>query len=137
MNETKEIATTKKTEAQTRPDGQAKQDEELALRPRVDIYEDAQGISLHADLPGVSSERLNLQVDKETLTISGDANIETPQAIEPLYAEVRSRRYQRAFTLSAELDTDNISAELKDGVLKVNIPKRAEVRPRKIAVRRS
>jgi HSP20 family protein len=131
MNETKEVSTTKKAEVQ------ARQDEELALRPRVDIFENRHGITLHADLPGVSTERLNLQVDKETLLISGETHIEAPQGIEPLYAEIRSRRYQRAFTLSAELDTDNISAELKDGVLKVNIPKRAEVLPRKISVRRS
>jgi len=55
--------------------------------------------------------------------------------MEPLWAEIRSTRYERAFALSAELDADNISAAMKDGVLTVSIPKRAEVRPRKIQVR--
>jgi HSP20 family molecular chaperone IbpA len=55
--------------------------------------------------------------------------------MEALYADVRSTRYRRRFTLSGELETGQIDASLKDGVLSVRIPKRAEVRPRKIEVR--
>ena len=55
--------------------------------------------------------------------------------MEPLWAEIRSTRYERAFTLSPELDAENITAAMKNGVLTVNIPKRAEVRPRKIQLK--
>ena len=108
---------------------------EAVLRPAVDIYEDAEGITLLADMPGVSRERLALEVDRDTLTVEGDARIETPEGMEALYADVRSNRYRRSFALSGELDTDAIRASLVDGVLSVHIPKRAEVRPRKIEVR--
>jgi HSP20 family molecular chaperone IbpA len=108
---------------------------EMALRPAVDIYEDAEGITLQADMPGVDREHLNLEVDRDSLTIEGDARIEMPEGMEALYADVRSTRYRRIFTLSGELETGDIKASLKDGVLSVYIPKRAEVRPRKIEVR--
>jgi HSP20 family protein len=111
-----------------------KRESEAVLRPVVDIYEDAEGITLLADMPGVSRERLNLEVDRDALTIEGIAHIEMPEGMEALYADIRSTRYRRSFALSGELDTDAIKASLRDGVLKVYIPKRAEVRPRKIEV---
>jgi len=108
---------------------------ESALRPRVEVFEDAEGITLVADLPGVSSERLNVQVDKDTLLIEGNADIAMPEGMQALHAEVRSKLYRRSFALSSELDPDAIAAKLKDGVLTLHIPKRAEVRPRKVEVR--
>lgn len=110
---------------------------DAALLPPVDIFEDTAGITLLADLPGVSKERLNMQVERDKLIIEGEAQIELPDAMEPLYADVRSTHYRRSFTLSNELETDGIEATLKDGVLSVRIPKREEVRPRKIEVRTS
>ena len=74
-------------------------------------------------------------MDRDTLAIEGSAAIEMPAGMEPLYADVRATTYRREFSLSKELDPDNINASLKDGVLEMNIPKRAEVRPRKIEVR--
>jgi len=126
--ERKDVTTGKSTEAQQR-------EPELVLRPPVDIFEDAEGITLLSDMPGVDKERLNLQVDKDSLLIEGEARIEMPEGMEALYADVRSTRYQRSFALSSELETNEIDASIKDGVLRVRIPKRAEVRPRKIEVR--
>lgn len=108
--------------------------EASALIPAVDIIEDGHGITLYADLPGVSRDRLDLQVEDDTLTITGDATIEMPEGMKPLYADVRATRYRRRFTLSRELASDRISAQLNDGVLTVTIPKREELRPRKIEV---
>jgi len=129
MDQTSNVAT------QDRNVGQERREPEFTLRPAVDIFENDHGITMLADLPGVANDRLNLQVDKDTLRISGDAAIGAAQGMEPLWAEVRSTRYERAFTLSTELDAENITAAMKNGVLTVNIPKRAEVRPRKIQVR--
>jgi HSP20 family molecular chaperone IbpA len=106
-----------------------------ALRPPVNIFEDANGITLEADMPGVSRDRLNVQVDKDTLLVEGDARIDMPPGMEALYADVRATHYRRSFTLSGELEPDKIEASLRDGVLTVRIPKRAELRPRKIEVR--
>ena len=129
MDQTSNVATRGKSVEQER------REPEFVLRPVVDIFENDHGITMLADLPGVSNDRLNLQVDKDTLKITGDAAIGAAQGMEPLWAEVRSTRYERAFTLSSELDAENITAAMKNGVLTVNIPKRAEVRPRKIQVR--
>ena len=108
---------------------------ESALRPRVEVFEDGHGITLIADLPGVGSEHLNVQVDKDTLLIEGKADIAMPEGMQALHAEVRSKLYRRSFALSSELDPDAIAAKLKDGVLTLPIPKRAEVRPRKVEVK--
>jgi HSP20 family molecular chaperone IbpA len=107
---------------------------EVVLSPPVDICEDEQGITLTADLPGVTRERLTIQVDKDTLAIEGEVSIEAPEGMEMRYAEVRATRYRRGFTLSRELEADKISAAMKDGVLTLRIPKRAELQPRRIEV---
>ena len=104
---------------------QDRREPEYMLRPAVDIFENEHGITMLADLPGVANDRLNLQVDKDTLKITGDAIIGAAQGMEALWAEVRATRYERAFTLSAELDADHVTAAMKNGVLTVNIPKRA------------
>jgi len=108
---------------------------EIALYPPVDIYEDGDGIHLQADMPGVSRDRLTVQVDRDTLLIEGEAKIDVPEGMDALYADVRSTRYRRSFTLSSELKSEAIEANLKDGVLSVRIPKREEAKPRRIEVR--
>ena len=105
-----------------------------AIRPPVDICEDGEGITLHADLPGVSKDRLTVRVDGQSLLIEGNVQFDLPQEAEALYADVRSSVYRRNFALSAELETDKIEANLKDGVLTVRIPKRAQMRARKIEI---
>ena len=114
---------------------QAQKEPVEILRPPVDVYEDASGITLHADLPGVSCDNLNIQVDQDTLLIEGEAALDMPEDIEVLYADVRTAFYQRRFTLSSELDTGKIEANLRDGVLTLHIPKQEVHRPRKIEVR--
>ena len=109
-------------------------EEDFALVPAVDIFENAQGITVIADMPGVAKDRLNIQADRNALLIEGEAMIDMPQQMEAVYADVHSTRYRRTFVLSSELDADRIEASLKDGVLTVRIPKRAEFRPRKIDV---
>ncbi len=107
---------------------------EIVLRPPVDICENAEGITLEADVPGISKDSLNIQVDRDTLRVEGNINVEVPEGMKALHADVRSTCYRRSFTLSRELETDKLAANLKDGVLRIQIPKRAEVRPRKIEV---
>jgi HSP20 family molecular chaperone IbpA len=107
----------------------------LVLVPPADVYEDADGITLQLDMPGVARDRLNLQTDKNSLLIEGTAQIDMPQGMAALYADVRSTSYRRSFVLSDELEAEKTEANLKDGVLTVHIPKRAEVRPRRIEVR--
>ncbi|MCG5259471.1 Hsp20/alpha crystallin family protein [Cupriavidus gilardii] len=105
------------------------------LLPRVDVSEDPTGITLLADLPGVSRDTLHVRADRDRLTIEGEIRQEMPEGLEPVYAEVQIARYKRVFTLSRELDSSAISAVLKDGVLNLRIPKQAEAQPRRIEVK--
>ena len=103
--------------------------------PHVDVIEDSAGITLLADLPGVAKDALELKVEGTSLTLEGQIRLDTPQGMGAVFAEVRASRYRRAFTLSRELDSAKIDAQLKDGVLKLRVPKLAEAQPRRIEVR--
>ena len=105
-----------------------------AVLPAVDVFEDGSGITLLADMPGVPKDQLELKIEGESLLIEGDVQSLTPDGLEAIYAEVRVPRYRRSFTLSRELDTARIEANLKDGVLRLRIPKQAHAQPRRISV---
>jgi len=109
--------------------------EEPALLPPVDVVEDASGITLYADLPGVPKERLSVQVDGDTLTLSGEMDVAMPQGMAATHAEVNLPRFRRSFTLSKELDPEKLSAELKNGVLMLRIGKAAHAQPRKVEIK--
>jgi HSP20 family molecular chaperone IbpA len=105
-----------------------------SVLPRVDVYEDASGITLLADLPGVPRDQLDIKVEGDTLLVEGTVQPQTPDGMEPVYAEVRVPRFRRSFSLSRELDTQRIDANLKDGVLTLRIPKVQHAQPRRITV---
>ncbi|HMW57082.1 Hsp20/alpha crystallin family protein [Accumulibacter sp.] len=109
--------------------------DEATLLPPVDVIEDASGITLYADMPGVPKDKLHLQVEADTLTIEGGIDLEMPGGIEASHAEVSLSRYRRVFTLSKELDPNKVSAEFRNGVLKLSIPKAEHAQPRKVEVR--
>ncbi|HWL28830.1 MAG TPA: Hsp20/alpha crystallin family protein [Burkholderiaceae bacterium] len=109
--------------------------EPVPLAPYVDVFEDASGITVYADLPGVSKEGLELNIKEETLTIRGTISLGTPQGMEAVHAEVNSSKYQRTFTLSKELDSEKTTAQFESGVLKLRIPKGEHAQPRRIDVR--
>jgi len=108
---------------------------DAALMPPVDVIEDGAGITLRADLPGVSRERLHLQVEADTLTIEGDVDIPMPEHMEASFVEVSVPRFRRVFTLSKELDVGKVSAELRHGVLSLRIPKAEHAKPRRVEIK--
>lgn len=114
--------------------GDTQTQKESTIVPPVDIYEDAHGITLWADLPGVSRDKMNVHVQDGNLFIEGEVSIDTPDGLRLQYAEIREPRFARAFSLSADFDISKIDANLSDGVLKLSIPRREEARPRRIEV---
>ena len=102
--------------------------------PRVDVCESAAGFTVVADLPGVDEKSVEATVQNRVLTIEGWARCEKPAGQEPLGQEFGCGRYRRDFTLSDAVDADRIQARVKNGVLTVAIPKREEVKARKIQV---
>lgn len=127
MNDSTEVT---RAQTQAMPDTPV-----VRLVPPVDVIEDETGITVTADLPGVTRERLNIKLDSDNLLIEGEAAVAVPPGLELRYAEIRAPHYRRSFTLSRELDTAKIDASLRDGVLKLRIPKTANARPRQIEVK--
>ncbi|AEI81634.1 heat shock protein Hsp20 (plasmid) [Cupriavidus necator N-1] len=108
---------------------------EAALMPPVNVYEDAAGITLYADLPGVPKDKLAVQVQGGILTIKGEVVLDLPEGMEASYTEVSLPRYRRVFTLSKELDAEKVVAEFNHGVLKLRIPKAELTQPSRIEVK--
>ncbi len=109
-------------------------DDERSLIPPVDVVEDANSITLYADLPGVAKDKLDVRVEADTLTIDGELSLPIPDGMSASHAEVQSTRYRRTFTLSKELDADQVDAAFDHGVLKLRIPKARDAQPRRIEV---
>lgn len=108
--------------------------EEAALMPPVDVVEDAGGITLYADLPGVPKEKLTVKMEGDTLTLEGEIQLGAQDGLQATHTEVGLPRYRRVFTLSKELDPGKIAAEFKHGELKLHIPKAEHAQPRKITI---
>lgn len=102
--------------------------------PQVDILEVADGIVLYADLPGLAEDQLDVTVERNLLTIRGRVSEIVPEGYEPIHQEYGVGDYERAFTLSNEVDRDGISASLVNGVLRLHLPKTRETAPRRIVV---
>jgi len=134
MNDTS-LSRTQPTAPTTRGGGTSAQQPRAGLPPAVDIAEDENGITLWADMPGVSRERLGVHVDGDSLVIEGAAEVQLPDRLEVLHAEIRNPYFRRSFTLSRELDTTKIDATLKAGVLRLHIPKAEEAKPRRIDIK--
>lgn len=105
-----------------------------AVLPPVDIFEDDAGFTVIADLPGVSKDRLGVRIDGDSLVIEGAAEAPVGTDMTLIYGEVLNPLYRRTFTLSRDLDPGKIEAKLDNGVLRLNIPKAEEARPRRIEV---
>jgi HSP20 family molecular chaperone IbpA len=107
----------------------------LVFSPAVDIFETEKEITVLADMPGVKSDDLTIDLRDNVLTLDGDvADPQGDNEVEVL-REYRIGKYRREFTLSQVIDQSKIDAELKDGVLRVLLPKVGEVVPRKITVK--
>ena len=105
------------------------------FQPATDVRETSEEVLLLLDMPGVSSEHVDLVVEKETLTVTGKARLE--EQGDPVYRETHVGDYRRTFSLSEDVDTDHISAEMKAGVLTVRIPKPEKAKPRRIEIARA
>ena len=128
-------AQTPERQAERQAQSQQRRQEQPAMIPRVDVLEDESGITLFADLPGVPRDALEIHVEGDSLTIEGAVTAATPEAMQAAYAEVRVPHYRRSFSLSRELDGGRIEAQLKDGVLRLRIPKQEHAQPRRVAVK--
>ncbi len=102
--------------------------------PVVDIWETEKGLMLVADMPGVTPENLTLDLQDNTLTLTGQIGPQ-PEGRKMLLREFEVGNYYRQFALADNIDQENITASMKDGVLKLELPRVAPAQPRKIMVK--
>lgn len=103
--------------------------------PRFDVKETKDGFFFRADIPGVKERDLEISLVGNTLTVSGKREDEHNEESDQYHASERSYgQFTRSFSLPESADLENIEADIKEGVLKIHLPKRPEVQPRKIAV---
>jgi len=107
----------------------------IVFTPAVDIFETEKALTLLADMPGVKSEKLSIAINKNVLTMSGEVDAPEGENETDVIREYETGKYFREFTLSNEIDQTRIDAMLKDGVLRLTLPKVEAVTPRKIAVK--
>lgn len=108
--------------------------ERFVFTPPIDIYETDDGLILHADLPGVTLDTLELQIQNNRLTLFGRVPDAVPDGARLVHQEYREGDYLRSFILSDNVDHDRITAKLNGGVLEVFLPHAEKAQPRKIQV---
>jgi len=103
--------------------------------PRVDIYENKDSLFLLADMPGVDEKTVDIELEKNVLTITGRVENGQVKDAAMMYSEYEIGDYERVFTLSDQIDRDKIVATVKNGVLRLELPKAEEVKPKKITIK--
>jgi HSP20 family protein len=103
--------------------------------PSVDVHEDEQSFFIEAELPGMRKEDIQLEIENNVLSIRGERRLEKKEEKDNYHFVERSYgSFFRSFTLPKNVNTEAIGAEYKDGMLKLTLPKREEVKPRKLDI---
>ena len=103
--------------------------------PPVDIFEDEHNITLQAEIPGVKEEDLNVTLENNVLTITGERKFKEEEKKDNFHRiERRYGKFTRSFTLPASVDPQNVNATFENGVLNMTLPKREEFKPKKITI---
>ncbi len=106
------------------------------VSPKVDIMETETQVFLVAEMPGVSEKNVDVDLQGNTLTIKGTTEFQAPEGLELTGSEYSPNKiFERQFTLGDSIDLNGISANMKDGILKLTLPKVKELAPRKIVVK--
>jgi len=131
------MATQQELQVQQKREVEKKQESTIPARvfvPAADIFETEQALTVILEMPGVSKDSVDVNVETDVLTIEGRVDFSNYDGLQPLYTEYNVGNYARSFQLSSKIEQDRISAELKDGVMMLLLPKAEKAKPRKINV---
>jgi len=131
------MATQQELQVQQKREVEKKQESTIPSRvfvPVADIFETDQALTVILEMPGVSKDSVDVSVETDVLTIEGRVDFSNYDGLQPLYTEYNVGNYARSFQLSSKIEQDRISAELKDGVMMLVLPKAEKAKPRKINV---
>ena len=124
-------------EVQQKKEVEAQQEKTIPARfyvPPTDIFETAEALKIVMEVPGVLREAIDVKVENEVLSIEGRIETTNYNGLEPLYTEYPIGHFARSFSLPWQVDQQNITAQLEDGVLTLTLNKRPESKPRRISI---
>lgn len=126
-------------ELQVQKKREVEKKEETTIPARVflsnaDIYETEDALNVVLEMPGVEKDNVEIRVEDGILHVQGRLDLSKYKGLQPLYTEYNVGHYTRSFQLSSKVDQSKISAEMKDGVLTLKLPKAEEAKPRTIQV---
>jgi HSP20 family protein len=104
------------------------------FQPQTDIFETSEALTLVLEMPGVDKGSVDVKVENDVLNIEGRVDFSKYDGLQPLYTEYIVGHYARSFRLSSKIEQEGISAELKDGVMTLVLPKAEKAKARKIKV---
>ena len=106
-----------------------------AITPLIDIHEGPEGLVLEADLPGAIENNVNIQLEDNVLVLHAKVRSPLPEGARPLHEEYRVGDFFRSFILSDEVERSRIAAELRNGVLRLTLPKAERAKTRRIEIK--
>jgi HSP20 family protein len=136
MGDTK-MATLQELQVQHKREVEKKQETTVPARaflPTVDIFETEQSLTVVLEMAGVEKDSVDVSVENDILKIEGRIDFTRYERLQPVYTEYNVGHYARSFQISSKIEQSKISAEMKDGIMTLVLPKAAEVKPRRIAV---
>ena len=131
------MAAGQELQVQEKRELQKKEEPTIPVRvfvPTTDILEDEESLTVVMEMPGVSKEAVNINLQDRVLTVEGRIDFSKYEQLQPVYTEYNIGNFSRSFSLSNSIDQDRIQADMKDGVLTLTLPKAEGAKPRKIAV---
>ena len=131
------MATPQELPVQPKREAKKKQERTVpsaAYLPATDIFETDQALTVIMEMPGVRKENVEINVENDVITVEGRIDFSKYDGIRPVYTEYNVGNYVRSFQLSSKIEQGAISAELKDGVMTLVLPKAERAKPRKIAI---
>jgi HSP20 family protein len=102
--------------------------------PTADIFETEDALTVVLEMPGVSKDNVDVGVETGVLTIEGRIDFQKYEGLQPIYGEYNVGPYRRGFRISSQIDQNKITAEMRDGVITLTLPKAEAAKPRRIAV---
>ncbi|MFZ1882585.1 MAG: Hsp20/alpha crystallin family protein [Rhodoplanes sp.] len=129
--------TQQELQVQQKREVESKQEATIPARvfvPAADIFETDEALTVILEMPGVDKDKVDVKVENDVLQIEGWIDFSRYEGLQPVYTEYNIGNYARSFQLSSKIDQDRISAELRDGVMTLVLPKSEKAKSRKIAV---
>jgi HSP20 family protein len=131
------MASSQELQAQKKREIASKEETTIPARlfvPAADIYEAPDALTVILEMPGVEKSNVAISVEDGVLSVEGRLDLSKYQGLQPLYTEYNIGHYSRSFRLSSKIDQSKIAAEMKDGVLSLQLPKMEQAKPRTIPI---